>query len=162
MSTIHLKATIPDSLNSHRLDQALAQLFPQYSRAQHQTWIRNGQVTVNGQVLRPRDKVQTEQVVQITAELEQETGAQAQAIPLHIIYEDASLIVVDKPAGLVAHPGAGNRDKTLVNALLHFDSALKLLPRAGMIHRLDKETSGLLAIARNLESYHSITLSHDK
>ena len=156
MSTIHLQATIPESLSGHRLDQALAQLFPQYSRAQHQTWIRNEQVTIDGNVLRPRDKVQAKQVVQIIAKLARETQAKAQKIPLTIVYEDESLIVVDKPAGLIAHPGAGHRDNTLMNALLHFDPALDTLPRAGIIHRLDKDTSGLLVIARNLESYNAL------
>lgn len=153
MSNIDLKATIPESLSGQRLDQALAKLFPEYSRAQHQTWIRNGQVTVDGKTLRPRDKVQNEQTVEISAQLERETHAKPQDIPLNIVYEDESLIIIDKPAGLVAHPGAGNPDQTLVNALLHFAPSLDKLPRAGMIHRLDKHTSGLLTVARNLEAY---------
>jgi len=156
MSTIDLKAQIPESLSGHRLDQALAQLFPQYSRTQHQLWIRNGQVTVDGRTLRPRDKVQAEQTVQISTEWERETQAQAQDIPLNIVYEDEALIVIDKPAGLVVHPGAGNPDGTLVNALLHFDPKLDTLARAGLIHRLDKDTSGLLVVARSLETYNAL------
>lgn len=156
MSAIHLEIEIPETLHGLRADQALAQLFPQYSRAQHQTWIRNGQVEIDGLHLRPKDKVQAGQKVRIRAEYQQETQATAQNIPLNIVYEDEALIVINKPAGLVAHPGAGNPDKTLVNALLHHDPDLKNLPRAGLIHRLDKDTSGLITIARTLESYHAL------
>lgn len=163
MSIIDLKAKIPESLHGHRLDQTLAQLFPQYSRAQHQLWIKNGHVTLDGRIQqRPRDKVQTDQTVQISAKLERETQTPAQNIPLPIVYEDTALIVIDKPAGLVAHPGAGNPDQTLVNALLHFDPSLETLPRAGMIHRLDKDTSGLLVVARNLEAYTALIQAMQK
>lgn len=156
MAAIHLETQVPESMDGLRLDQALAQLFPQYSRSQHQTWIRNGQVTVDGELLRPKDKVQTGEQITIDAEQREETHAIAQDIPLNIVYEDNALMIIDKPAGLIAHPGAGNPDRTLVNALLHFDSTLNTLPRAGLIHRLDKDTSGLITIARTLESYHAL------
>lgn len=156
MPAIHLETQVPESLDGHRLDQVLAKLFPQYSRSQHQTWIRNGQVTVDGKLLRPKDKVHIGEQITINAEHQEETKAQAQEIPLNIVYEDEALIVIDKPVGLIAHPGAGNPDQTLVNALLHFDSSLNTLPRAGLIHRLDKDTSGLITVARTLESYHAL------
>ncbi len=157
MSAIHLTASIPESLNGHRLDRALAQLFPQYSRSQHQTWIQQGKVTVDGNILqRPRYPVKTEQMVTLLAELQETSSVLAQDIPLELVYEDNSLIVINKPAGLITHPGAGHPDHTLMNALLHFDPNLRILPRAGIIHRLDKDTSGLLIVARCLESYHSL------
>jgi len=156
MSDIQLQATIPESLDGYRLDQALATLFPQYSRAQHQTWIKKGQATLNGAQHRPKDKVQTDQLVVIAAALTTSDRWQAQEIPLKIIFEDAHILIIDKPAGLVVHPGAGNPDQTLMNALLHYDTQLQGLPRAGIVHRLDKDTSGLLVIARSLEAHHSL------
>ncbi|MCB1826998.1 MAG: 23S rRNA pseudouridine(1911/1915/1917) synthase RluD [Coxiellaceae bacterium] len=156
MSTINLDTKIPETLNGQRFDQAISSLFPQYSRTQHQIWIKSGQTTLDGKQARIRDKVQTDQHVQIQATLGEETSHLPQDIPLDIIYEDEDLIIANKPAGLVAHPGAGNPDQTLVNALLHHDSELSKLPRAGLIHRLDKDTSGLLTIARNLESYNAL------
>ena len=156
MSSIQLQTTIPDSLHGCRLDQALATLFPQYSRSQHQNWIKNGQVTVDGQEYRPKDKVRAGQRIEIAATLVPEERWKAQNIPLNILYEDDDILVIDKPAGLVVHPGAGNPDKTLINALLHYDSKLNTLPRAGIIHRLDKDTSGLLIIARSLEAHHTL------
>ena len=156
MSSIQLQTTIPESLDDSRLDQALATLFPQYARSQHQLWIKNGQVTVNGNTYRPRDKVQTGQEILIHAKLPAEERWKAQEIPLNIVYEDDALLVIDKPAGLIVHPGAGNPDQTLVNALLHHDPNLNTLPRAGIIHRLDKDTSGLLVVARSLEAHHAL------
>lgn len=153
MSKIVLTASIPEEMSGLRLDQALARLFPQFSRAQHQHWVRQGLVTVDQKTPKTRDIVQFDQTVLINAELETQTSAIAQAIPLDISYEDENILIIDKPAGLIAHPGAGNPDRTLVNALLHHDPKLEALPRAGLIHRLDKDTSGLLVIARDLESY---------
>lgn len=157
MTQIHLKCSIPDSLTGQRLDRALAVLFPNYSRAQLQQWIKAGQVHVDGQILRQRDKVKAEQSIEIQSEWTEQTQAQAQPIKLNIVFEDASLLIVNKPAGLVTHPGAGNADQTLVNALLHHDPQLCKLPRAGLIHRLDKDTSGLLIVARDPSSYHQLT-----
>jgi 23S rRNA pseudouridine1911/1915/1917 synthase len=153
---IELNNTIPEILNGLRLDQALAQLFPQYSRAQHQTWIRNGHATVNNLSCRPRDKVKTDDVVHIIAALVIETHVIPQDIPLDILYEDEALIVINKPSGIVVHPGSGNYEGTIVNALLHYDTNLDKLPRAGMIHRLDKDTSGVLIIARRHDTYHTL------
>ena len=157
MASIQLETTIPETLNGHRFDQALANLFPQYSRSQHQQWIKNGQATLNEQQHRPKDKVQAGQTIAINASLENESPWAAQNIPLNIVYEDEHLIVIDKPAGLIVHPGAGNPDQTLVNALLYYDPKLGHLPRAGIIHRLDKDTTGLLVIARSLEAHNALT-----
>lgn len=148
---IILENTIPETLSAHRLDVALSQLFSDYSRSQIQHWIREGFVQVDNKVIqKPRYEVLTGQNVRIEAELPEQTGSKAQSIPLNIVYEDEFLIVINKPVGLIVHPGAGNPDSTLVNALLHYAPELSLIPRAGVVHRLDKDTSGLLVIARTL------------
>jgi 23S rRNA pseudouridine1911/1915/1917 synthase len=132
-----------------RLDQALAVLFPDFSRARLQNWIKQGMVKVDGATaVRPRDKVLGGELVELEAELEDQVECAPQPIPLDIVFEDDSLLVINKPAGLVVHPAAGNPDGTLQNALLHHDESLIQLPRAGIVHRLDKETSGLLAVAK--------------
>ncbi|RLK48188.1 ribosomal large subunit pseudouridine synthase D [Alkalispirillum mobile] len=144
---------IEDAQAGQRLDQALAALLPDYSRSRIQQWIRQGEVTVDGRQPRPRDKVASGQQVTLRAELEEEQRVSAEPIPLRILHEDAHLLVVDKPAGLVVHPGAGNREGTLQNALLHHDPTLAELPRAGIVHRLDKDTSGLMVVARSLPAH---------
>ena len=149
----HHTASIPESLGGMRLDQALAEVFPGFSRSRLKEWILSGRVRVDGQHPRPRDRVVGGEYVEVDAALEPAGQAVAQAIPLVVRYEDADLIIVDKPAGLVVHPGAGNPDRTLQNALLHHAPELAALPRAGIVHRLDKSTSGLLAVARTLESH---------
>jgi 23S rRNA pseudouridine1911/1915/1917 synthase len=140
-----------------RLDQALADLLPEYSRARLQEWIRGGQARLNGQNCRPRDKIYGGEQVEITPLEEDLTSWQAQEMPLQLLYEDEELIVIDKPAGQVVHPGAGNPDQTMINALLHHEPRLAQLPRAGIIHRLDKDTSGVLVVARTLRSHHALT-----
>jgi len=150
---IKLEATIPSEAAGRRLDQALAALFPDYSRTRLKSWIDGGQVLVDGAVPRGRDKVVGGERVQVDAELEDEVPVVAQPIDLDIVYEDGAVIVVHKPAGLVVHPGAGNPDRTLQNALLAHDPRLSVLPRAGIVHRLDKDTSGLLVVARTLEAH---------
>ncbi len=137
-----------------RLDQALAELFPDYSRSRLQQWIKAGQVQVDGHSLKARDKVAGGETVAISASLTEEVTSLPQAIPLDILYEDDSLMVIHKPAGLVVHPAAGNPDGTLLNALLNHDPGLASVPRAGIIHRLDKQTSGLLVVARSLSAHH--------
>lgn len=155
--TIFLKNTIPAELNGARLDQALAKLFPDYSRSQLQDWIRDGHVTSNNQQkILAREKVQTNQVIEITTQLAPAERWVPQSIPLNIIYEDKAILIINKPAGLVVHPGAGVPNKTLVNALLHYDPYLAIIPRAGIIHRLDKDTCGLLIIARTLFAHHHL------
>lgn len=145
-----LTACIPGELAGLRLDQALAQLFPAYSRARLQQWIRAGEVRVNAQQRRARDKVQGGESVEITAVLKPEGAWQSEPITLDVVYEDDALLVINKPAGLVVHPGAGNPQGTLLNALLHHAPELNTVPRAGIVHRLDKDTSGLLMVARTL------------
>lgn len=155
---ISLKGVVPAKLAGARLDQALAKLFLDYSRSQLQNWIRAGHVRVNGtKKIFVREKVQFNQVIEITAYIKSSERWVAQAMPLNILYEDKMLLVINKPAGLTVHPGAGTPNFTLVNALFHHDPQLTTLPRAGIIHRLDKNTSGLLVVARNSMSYRALT-----
>lgn len=152
-----LQGQIPLEMAGLRLDVALAEIFSQYSRARLQGWIRAGQVRVNDQEwLQPKGKVQGGEMVDVHAVLELEELHQAEAIPLAIVYEDENLIVVNKAIGMVAHPAVGNRQGTLLNALLHHAPELHNVPRAGIVHRLDKETSGLLVIARTLTAQNSL------
>lgn len=150
---IHLVETVASELAGLRLDQALAQMFPDYSRSRLQQWVRAGQVTVDGRVQRPRDMVSGGEVIEIGALLEQQDRCVAQNIPLELVYEDEAILVINKPAGLVVHPAAGNPDGTLQNALLHHAPELAEVPRAGIVHRIDKETTGLLVVARTLEAH---------
>lgn len=151
---ISLSGTIPEGASNQRLDVTLAQLFPDYSRAQIQLWIREGAVSINNTlVTKTRHLAKTGQTVSINTTLENQGEWQPQDIPLNILYEDDTLMVINKPVGLIVHPGAGNPDKTLVNALLHYAPELSTLPRAGIIHRIDKDTSGLLIIARTLPAH---------
>jgi len=137
-----------------RLDQALARALPQYSRARLQSWIEAGAVQVDGRALRARDKVLGGERVQIEARLQPAEGqVTPAAIPLEVVFKDRALIVINKPAGLVVHPGAGNSGHTLQNALLALDPKLAVVPRAGIVHRLDKDTSGLLVVARTPETH---------
>jgi 23S rRNA pseudouridine1911/1915/1917 synthase len=144
---VERRAVVPDELAGQRLDQALAALFPDYSRSRLQGWIRAGQVSVDGRALRPRDKVDGGEQIVLSAELEDETRAEPEPIRLTVLHEDEEILVLDKPAGLVVHPGAGNAAGTLVNALLHHRPDLRVLPRAGLVHRLDKDTSGVMVVA---------------
>ena len=148
-----LSASVPVELAGQRLDRALAQMFPDYSRSRLKAWLMDGQVLVDGGVWRPRDRVDGGEIVELTLVPELVVAAEPEPIPLDIAFEDDALIVVNKPAGLVVHPGAGNASGTLMNALLHHDASLAELPRAGIIHRLDKDTSGLLLVARTLPSH---------
>lgn len=147
---------IPIKLAGQRLDQALVAMFPDYSRSRIQRWIRDGHVMVDGAKMKPRDLVHEGQLVQLSVVLEEETRWRPQAMPLDIVYEDTSVIVINKPAGVVVHPGAGNIDGTLSNALLHHAPELESVPRAGVVHRLDKDTSGLLVVARTLKAQKSL------
>jgi len=153
IQSIHLTVSIPERLDGQRLDQALAELVPDYSRSRLQQWIRDGQVTLDDRVSRVRARVRCGDTVRIDAELAAESTFTAQPIDLDLIHEDDHLLVVNKPPGLVVHPAAGNPDGTLLNALLHHDPALAALPRAGIVHRLDKDTSGLMVVARTLVAH---------
>lgn len=152
-STVRISLEIPVGQAGQRLDQALAALLPDHSRSRLKSWIEAGEVLVDGSPRRPRDKVMGGERVAITATLAEETRAAPQDIALAVVHEDRHVLVVDKPAGLVVHPGAGNPDHTLQNALLARDPKLALLPRAGIVHRLDKDTSGLLVVARTLAAH---------
>ena len=143
---------LPPELAGRRLDQALAQLLPQYSRTRIQRWIEEGAVRVNGLAARARDVVVGGETAPVEARLPPETGVAAEKLPLDIVHEDAAVIVLNKAPGVVVHPGAGNREHTLQNALLAHDAKLKRVPRAGLVHRIDKDTSGLLVVARTLEA----------
>jgi len=140
---------LPLQAAGRRLDQALAEALPEYSRSRIKRWIDAGQLLVDGRVPRPRDTVAGGERIALDAPDEDAVDPVAQDIALAIAWEDADVIVVDKPAGLVVHPGAGNPDRTLQNALLAYDPSLAKLPRAGIVHRLDKDTTGLLIVARN-------------
>jgi 23S rRNA pseudouridine1911/1915/1917 synthase len=147
------ESRVPPELSGQRFDQALAQLFPEYSRSRLSQWIKEGRVLLDDAKARPRDAVMGGQRVSLTPAEEALSGMEPEDLPLDIVYEDAALIVVNKPVGLVVHPGAGNRAGTLQNALLYHAPELAKLPRAGLVHRIDKDTSGLLAVARNLEAH---------
>ena len=147
----HQIAFPPDSAG-RRLDQALAQLLPQYSRTRIQRWIEEGAVRVNGLAAKARDVVVGGQSATVEARLPEETSIAAQEMPLDIVHQDAAVLVLNKAPGVVVHPGAGNREHTLQNALLAHDQKLKRVPRAGLVHRIDKDTSGLLVVARTLEA----------
>jgi len=136
-----------------RFDQALARMFPEHSRSRLAAWVRQGQVKLDQAEVDAKCKVWGGEHVLLTAQpLAEDAPAQAEALALRIVYEDATLLVVDKPAGLVVHPGSGNWRGTLMNGLLHHHAALAGIPRAGIVHRLDKDTSGLLVVAKTLEA----------
>lgn len=143
-----LSAFIPPELAGQRLDQALATIFAEITRSQLQQWIEEGRVHLNGHVPRKRDKVKAGDRAEILVPPPAETVWQAQAIPLSIVHEDDDILVINKPPGLVVHPGAGNPEGTLLNALLNHAPKLAALPRAGIVHRLDKDTSGLMVVAK--------------
>ena len=152
-----LEQRIPDAQRGQRLDQALAILFPDFSRTRLKTWIEAGRIVVDGAAAKPRDLVRGGEVVRVTPLSEAQVEIAPEPIALDVIYEDPSLFIVNKPAGLVVHPGAGNPRSTLQNALLSLDPALANLPRAGIVHRLDKETSGLLVVARTPAAHLRLT-----
>ncbi|UCB54288.1 MAG: RNA pseudouridine synthase, partial [Thiotrichales bacterium] len=145
---------ITEQYAGQRLDAAMASMFPQYSRSRLQQWIRDGYVLLDGVAVKPRTKLAGDEVLQLNIQPdEQPDEIEPQPIPLDIVYQDEEIIVLNKPAGLVVHPAAGHADGTLVNALLHFDPELAYLPRAGIVHRLDKDTTGLMVIARSLTAH---------
>lgn len=153
IQSISKNTCIPDDMETMRLDQALAKLYPEFSRSRLQQWIKQQKVLLNKTPCRPRDPVHPGDNIQIHAELEAEIPWQGQVMDLNIIHQDDDLLIIDKPRNQVVHPGAGNPDGTLVNALLHHFPALAAVPRAGIIHRLDKDTSGLLICAKTIQSH---------
>lgn len=153
MTTISHQAEVPLSEAGRRFDQALAQMFPDYSRSRLSGWIKAGAVTLDGAQVPPRQLLRGGERVRIEAELVVEVASAAEDIPLEIVHEDEHLLVLNKRAGLVVHPGAGNPAGTLLNALLHHDGRQAELPRGGIVHRLDKDTSGLMVVARTLPAH---------
>lgn len=151
-----LGAQIPLDQAGRRLDQALVAVFPEYSRSQLQQWIREGRVRLDAMAPRPGTRVRGGEQVSVAVPPPAEERWAAQDLPLEVVYEDAEVLVIHKPAGLVVHPGAGNPDRTLLNALLHHDPALARVARAGIVHRLDKDTSGLLVVARTESARHHL------
>jgi 23S rRNA pseudouridine1911/1915/1917 synthase len=156
MTNTQYSVEVLPEMAGQRLDQALASLLPEFSRSRLSLWIKEGQVRVDGQVRRPRDKLLGGEQIIVMAVAEADERHQAEAIALDVVYEDASIIVLNKPAGLVVHPAAGNPAGTLLNALLHHASELAQVPRAGIVHRLDKDTSGLLVVARTLQAQNAL------
>ncbi|SDT89707.1 23S rRNA pseudouridine(1911/1915/1917) synthase RluD [Geopseudomonas guangdongensis] len=150
---IQLSAEVPSELGGQRLDQVAAQIFAEHSRSRLAGWIKEGRLTVDGAVLRPRDIVYGGARLVLEAEREAQVEFLAQDIALNIVFEDEHLLVIDKPAGLVVHPAAGHADGTLLNALLHHAPELASVPRAGIVHRLDKDTTGLMVVAKSLEAH---------
>lgn len=155
-TTITLQASVPETLSGNRLDQAAASLFPDFSRGRLQTWIKDGSLRVNQQILRCKDRVHEADVLELSAELVAEDTHAAEPVDLNIVYEDEDVIVLNKPAGTVVHPAVGNRSGTLLNGLLHHCPSLAEIPRAGIVHRLDKDTTGLMVVAKNLQSHRQL------
>ena len=148
---VQLTATVSENQLGQRLDQALAEMFPDYSRSRIKEWILDQRVLVNGKVCdKPKEKVLGGEQVAINAEIEEEARFEPQDIPLDIVYEDEDIIIINKPRDLVVHPGAGNPDGTVLNALLHYYPPIADVPRAGIVHRLDKDTTGLMVVAKTV------------
>lgn len=157
MATQTLTAQIPESAMGDRLDVALAPLFSDFSRSRIQQWIKEGNVSLDGKVCKkPRQAVLGGEQVELIAQIDNATEIEAQEIALDVVYEDDAIMVINKPAGLVVHPGAGNPDGTLMNALLFYNPALREVPRAGIVHRLDKDTSGLMVVAKTIAAQTSL------
>jgi 23S rRNA pseudouridine1911/1915/1917 synthase len=148
-----LHAQAPPEAAGRRLDQVLAELFPAFSRSRLQQWIEDGRVLVDGQTIRGKDKLLGCERIEVQVQYDDHTEVVPQDLPLSVVHQDRALMVINKPAGLVVHPAAGNRDGTLQNALLYHFPELAKVPRAGIVHRLDKDTSGLLMIARTVKSH---------
>ncbi|MFG8567421.1 23S rRNA pseudouridine(1911/1915/1917) synthase RluD [Pseudomonas paraeruginosa] len=150
---IQRAAEVPFELGGQRLDQIAAQLFPEHSRSRLAGWIKDGRLTVDGAAARPRDIVHSGAQLVLEAEQEAQGEWVAQDIELDIVHEDEHILVIDKPAGLVVHPAAGHQDGTLLNALLYHVPGIANVPRAGIVHRLDKDTTGLMVVAKTLEAH---------
>ena len=154
--SIHLSAQVPEELAGKRLDQIAAKLFPDFSRSRLQEWIKDGSLSVDGEGKRPRDPVPAGASLEIRAEMQPVDNWTAEPLPLDIVYEDAHLLVLNKASNVVVHPAAGHRDGTLLNGLLQHCPALETLPRAGIVHRLDKDTTGLMVVAKTLLAHKSL------
>ncbi|EML1875135.1 23S rRNA pseudouridine(1911/1915/1917) synthase RluD [Proteus mirabilis] len=148
---IRLNATVADSQLGQRLDQALAELFPDYSRSRIKEWILDNRVQVNDKIInKPKEKMLGGEKIEVDALIEEDVRWEPQNIPLNIVYEDDDILVINKPRDLVVHPGAGNPDGTVLNALLYRYPEIVNVPRAGIVHRLDKDTTGLMVVAKTV------------
>ena len=153
---IKQQAAVPIESSGKRLDQVAADLFPDFSRAKLQEWLKEGSLLCNGEQGKPKNKVRVGDILTLDAEQQEQLTDIAQDLELDVVYEDEHLLLVNKPAGLVVHPAAGHADGTLLNALLFHCPSLKELPRAGIVHRIDKDTSGLLVVAKTLKAQNSL------
>ena len=151
-----LSAEVPESLAGNRLDQIAAKLFPGYSRARLQSLIKEGKLLVNGKESRAKDRLILGDKIAVAVEPQKPLDHQAEPIPLNIVYEDGALLILNKEAGSVVHPAAGNRSGTILNGLLHLIPDLKTIPRAGIVHRLDKDTTGIMVVAKTIGSHASL------
>ena len=151
-SSITQTAEVPYEEGNKRFDQVAAKLFPDFSRSRLQQWIKDGQLTVNGETMRGRDKLNGGETLELRAEQEAEGDWQPEEMDLDIVYEDDDILVLNKPTDLVVHPAAGNHTGTLLNGLLHHCPELVNIPRAGIVHRLDKDTTGLMVVAKTLQA----------
>lgn len=156
MTRISHSELVPDELNGYRLDQALAQMFPEHSRSRLTQWLKDGMITVDGETCKPRMRLSGGEQVRVDVTLVVNERVTAEPLDLVVSYEDDSVLVINKPAGLVVHPGAGNQHGTLQHGLLHRWPALAELPRAGLVHRIDKDTTGLLLVAKTLTAHTSL------
>jgi 23S rRNA pseudouridine1911/1915/1917 synthase len=154
---VRAQARIDDDEAGRRLDQVAAALFPDHSRSRLTLWIRSGELTVDGRAAKPSDRVAGGEALRLDAAVPVASSDAPEAVALDLLYQDAACLVVNKPPGLTVHPGAGQPAGTLVNALLHLDPGLAALPRAGLVHRLDKDTSGALLVARTLAAHTALT-----
>ncbi|UAA39958.1 23S rRNA pseudouridine(1911/1915/1917) synthase RluD [Paraneptunicella aestuarii] len=152
--TVELSAQLEDQHIGQRMDQVLAELFPDYSRSRIKDWILAGGVKIDGQVVdKPRTKMLGNESIEVTGFIEVHSAHQAQDIELPIIYEDDDILILNKPVGMVVHPGAGNHDNTLLNAMLNHCPGIDIVPRAGIVHRLDKDTTGLMVVAKTIPAH---------
>ena len=147
-----LNIIIPERMTGNRIDSSLSEMLPDYSRSKITAWIKSGDALIKQKSFKPKDKVIGNEVIYLTINSKQSNNWIAEKIPLNIFYEDEDIIIINKQFGLVTHPGAGNWSGTLANALLYYDPSLSTLDRVGIVHRLDKNTSGLMVIARNEKS----------
>ena len=150
---VETEFVVPLELSGMRLDHVLSELMPDYSRSRLQQWIKSEQVKINGECLKPKEKVKIHDLIEVKAELESQGEWTAEDIPLNIVYEDDDIIIINKPENMVVHPAAGNYTGTLVNALLNHYPDIETVPRAGIVHRLDKDTTGLMVVAKNLSAH---------
>lgn len=154
MSELPIIKNITEEYAGRRLDVVLAELFPEYSRSRLKIWIEQGQVLVDGKSAKPKYKISGDEELQLSVQtIESEENCVAEDIPLDIVYQDESIIVINKASDFVVHPAAGHYSGTVQNALLHYDASLAAIPRAGIVHRIDKDTTGLMVVARNLRSH---------